>query len=60
MSALVNIVTSQVTAVLTGDSITTVAREELCGYVVSPGTIEHSIMEEMFVLRSVPELYNKD
>jgi Ran GTPase-activating protein (RanGAP) involved in mRNA processing and transport len=46
--------------VLTGNSITTVAREELCGYVASPATIEHPIMEDMFALRSVPELYNKD
>jgi hypothetical protein len=46
--------------VLIGDSITTVAREELCGCVISPATTEHSTMEETFTLRFVPELYNED
>jgi hypothetical protein len=41
-------------------STTAVAREQLCGHVVSPATREHAIMEEAFSVQSVPELYNED
>jgi hypothetical protein len=42
-----------VTAVQTGGSTTAVAREQLCGHVVFPGTGEHAIMEKSFYLRFV-------
>jgi hypothetical protein len=48
-----------VTAVSTGDSTTSVAREQPCGD-VSPATREHAIMEETFSVRSVTRLYNED
>jgi hypothetical protein len=32
-----------------GDSVKAVAREQLCGHVVSPATREHAIMEEIFL-----------
>jgi hypothetical protein len=34
------------TAVQTDDSTAAVAREQLCGYVASPATREHGMMEE--------------
>jgi hypothetical protein len=46
--------------VLTGDSKTAVAREQLCGYVVSAATGEHVIMEETFSVLSMSGLYNED
>jgi hypothetical protein len=37
-----------------------VAREQLCGQVVSPETKKHAIMEGTISVRSVPEIYNED
>jgi hypothetical protein len=45
---------------VTSDSTTAVAREQLCGHIVSLGIEEYAIMEETFSLRYVPELYNED
>jgi hypothetical protein len=39
---------------LTGDSTTAVAREQLCEHVVSPATREHGIIEETPSVWSVP------
>jgi hypothetical protein len=50
----------QVTVVQTGDNTTAVAREQLCGHVVTPATREDAIMEEIFSVRSVPAVYNED
>jgi hypothetical protein len=44
----------------TGDSTTAVAKEELCGKVVSPVMREEAILEETFSVRSVLRLYNED
>jgi hypothetical protein len=40
--------------------MTTVARDQLCGHVVSPATREHAIMEETFSVRSVLGLCNEE
>jgi hypothetical protein len=37
-----------------------VTKEQLCGHIVSLATREHAIMEEMFSVWSMLELYNKD
>jgi hypothetical protein len=49
----------QVTVVYTGDSMTAVARKQLCGHDVSPTTREY-VMEETFSLRLVPGLNNEE
>jgi hypothetical protein len=35
-----------------------VAREQLSIYVVSPATLEHTVLEETFSVQSVQRLYN--
>jgi hypothetical protein len=49
-----------VTAAYIGDNTTAVVREQLYGYILSPATREHEIMEETFSVRSTPGLYNED
>jgi hypothetical protein len=49
----------QVTAVKTGDSKANVAREQLCGHIISPATTQHAIKEETFSVPSVSGLYNE-
>jgi hypothetical protein len=44
----------------TGNSKKAVAREQLCGHVVSPAMREPTIMEETFSVPSVLRLYNED
>jgi hypothetical protein len=43
--------------VYVGASTTAVAREQLCGHVVSSATRGHAIMEETFYVRYAPGLY---
>jgi hypothetical protein len=42
------------------DSTTAVAREQLCGHVVSSAAREHAIMVQTFTMRSVRGLYIED
>jgi hypothetical protein len=40
--------------------MTAIAREQLCGHVVSRATREHAIMGETFFVQYMQGLYNED